>query len=121
MLVRPEAAIYEQLRVWVDANHDGISQASELYTLASLDIKAIRLRAELSEMTDPFGNAFRFRSVLRDSTGGSASKVIYDVYLTLGSSRVDDATEQWFATPSPVGFVEDGMDTAASHTVLPQK
>ena len=35
--------IFKQLVVWVDGNHDGVSQASELKSLAALHIKAIEL------------------------------------------------------------------------------
>ena len=35
--------VFKKLMVWVDKNHDGKSQASELKSLASLNIKAIEL------------------------------------------------------------------------------
>ncbi|WP_284733868.1 MULTISPECIES: calcium-binding protein [unclassified Dyella] len=36
-------AIYQKLRVWIDANQDGLSQAGELHTLQELGIDAIKL------------------------------------------------------------------------------
>jgi len=36
-------AIYQKLRVWVDTNQDGLSQAGELHTLQELGIDAIKL------------------------------------------------------------------------------
>ncbi len=38
-------AVYSKLRIWVDANHDGVSQPSELITLAQAGVKAISVVA----------------------------------------------------------------------------
>ncbi|BAJ00917.1 calcium-binding protein [Shewanella violacea] len=67
-------AVYSQLKIWQDANQDGISQASEMKTLSELDIASINLNdAEYvnqiqednlisftSEYTDSEGNAHSF-------------------------------------------------------------
>jgi hypothetical protein len=105
--ISKQDSIFDSLRVWVDENHDGISQPSELHTLDSLDIAAIRLKYDLSEATDSNGNVFRFRSTIRDSAGGEVGKVIFDVLLQLGSSRQDAETASWFAVPAEVGFTVD--------------
>ncbi|MDK4541589.1 hypothetical protein [Kingella kingae] len=44
-----------ELRVWIDANSDGISQASELRTLMSLDIQSLNL--EHQENSRDLGNS----------------------------------------------------------------
>jgi hypothetical protein len=44
------------LRVWQDANQDGISQAGELRTLAALDIVSIQVAATAHSQTLPDGN-----------------------------------------------------------------
>ncbi len=35
-VIDAQDAIYEQLRIWIDDNHDGVSQPGELHTLAEL-------------------------------------------------------------------------------------
>lgn len=72
-------AVWSRLRVWIDANHDGISQPEELATLDSLGIRSISLDYKLSHRTDPNGNVFRYRGTI--TTNGNASRVIYDVIL----------------------------------------
>jgi hypothetical protein len=95
-----EDAIFDQLRVWVDLNHDGISQPGELFTLTEVGIAAMSLDYKLSQLTDANGNMFRFRSSVKDSTGSETNKVIYDVLLQLGSSQSESATADWFVRPS---------------------
>ncbi|EGK11774.1 hypothetical protein HMPREF0476_0215 [Kingella kingae ATCC 23330] len=45
---------FNELRVWIDANSDGISQVSELHTLMSLDIQSLNL--EHQENSKDLGN-----------------------------------------------------------------
>ena len=57
-------AVYTQLRVWQDANQDGISQAAELKTLAQLNIASINVTGTASNInlgggnTQPFSGSF---------------------------------------------------------------
>jgi hypothetical protein len=55
-------AVYSKLRLWIDENHDGISQPNELHTLAELGVHSLALNYSQSPRTDEFGNAFRYKA-----------------------------------------------------------
>lgn len=75
--------IFSSLRLWVDANHDGISQPGELHTLPELGIFSISLDYSLSERTDEYGNVFRYKAHVNKGLHGpsDAGKSAYDVFL----------------------------------------
>jgi hypothetical protein len=79
-------AIFSELRLWIDSNHDGISQPDELFKLPDMGLFSISLAYKESRRTDQFGNLFRYRSEInvfheqRDQS--QASPVAYDVFLT---------------------------------------
>jgi len=50
--ISADDALFSSLRVWVDANQDGTSQAGELYNLSSLGIVSINLDAEQTSQVD---------------------------------------------------------------------
>ncbi|MEI9976412.1 MAG: hypothetical protein WDO73_32770 [Ignavibacteriota bacterium] len=76
-------AIWPKLRIWVDKNHDGISQLSELLTLTQAGVQSIGLSYSQSRWRDAHGNLFRFRSqiVWNKPINGKTSTAIYDVVL----------------------------------------
>ena len=53
-------AAFGSLLLWVDRNHDGVSQPEELETLAQAGIQRIDLDYTSSRRTDRYGNEFRF-------------------------------------------------------------
>jgi len=53
-------AVYSSLLLWIDGNHDGISQPGELHHLAELGVKKIPLKYSQDSYTDEFGNTFSF-------------------------------------------------------------
>ncbi|HEX2253000.1 MAG TPA: hypothetical protein VHQ65_07020 [Thermoanaerobaculia bacterium] len=58
------------LRLWLDENHDGISQPSELFTLEEQGVEAISLEPVVSNRRDRHGNRLRWVSHVRFSAGG---------------------------------------------------
>lgn len=80
-VIDSQDAVWPYLKIWVDRNHDGISQASEVVSLASAGVMAISLQYRATSKHDRFGNEFRFQgSILRRQPGGRiAREQIYDV------------------------------------------
>jgi hypothetical protein len=72
-------AIYSKLLIWVDKNHNGVTDPGELLTLKQAGVLAISLSYAPSQWTDAFGNVFHYKSQLR--TNASADQVVYDVIL----------------------------------------
>jgi hypothetical protein len=74
--------IYSQLRLWVDINHDGISQPGELHTLQEMGVYSISLDYSLSQRTDEFGNVFRYKAKINQGLNGEpdVGKKAYDVF-----------------------------------------
>jgi hypothetical protein len=78
-------AIYPKLLLWVDKNHNGKSEPSELFTLPQLGIVRIDLHYTLSKWTDAYGNAFRYRSaVVHKNPYPGEQDAAYDVILQSG-------------------------------------
>ena len=73
--------VFSQLRLWQDANHNGVSDSGELHTLDSLNIKALELEFKDSKRVDEFGNEFRYRAKVRDSQDGKVARWAWDVFL----------------------------------------
>jgi hypothetical protein len=75
--------IFSKLRLWVDANHDGIDQPGELHTLPEMGIYSINLDYSLSERTDQYGNVFRYKAHINQGLHGPSDvgKTAYDVFL----------------------------------------
>lgn len=65
--------VFANLRLWIDANHDGVAQPAELFTLPGLGVYSIALHYVLDRYTDASGNVFRYRGKLREATPGGGS------------------------------------------------
>jgi hypothetical protein len=79
-------SIYYHLRVWIDKNHNGVSEPEELYRLPDIGIFRIDLKYTRSDYTDAFGNQFRYRSKIWDKAGREHD-VCYDVFLQLAQPQ----------------------------------
>ncbi len=74
-------AVFSSLRLWRDANHDGVSQPGELHALAGLGLKSIELDYKESKRADEHGNRFRYRAKVADARDARLGRWAYDVFL----------------------------------------
>lgn len=74
-------AVYSRLRLWIDKNHDGISQPDELFTLPEMGIYSISLDYQVSRRKDEFGNLFRYAGRVNEGLNTKAGRWAYDVFL----------------------------------------
>jgi hypothetical protein len=80
--ITAEDAIFAELRLWRDSNHDGVSQAIELIPLATAEVGGISLDYRESRKHDQWGNLFSYRAKIEGSAGsGRPGRWAYDVFL----------------------------------------
>jgi len=77
--------LWSNLRVWIDSDHDGRSDANEMLNLADAGVQSIDLKYIRSNHTDEYGNVFRFKgkAQVRDKHGRVHSSNTYDVYFVV--------------------------------------
>lgn len=94
--------IFSSLRLWIDANHDGISQPEELHTLASLGVNSISLAYKADQRTDQYGNVFHYRAQVNPGDPTNTGRMAYDVFfVTLPSTSAKNLIP-WRVTPANV-------------------
>jgi len=94
-------AIYSQLLLWIDENHDGISQSQELHHLDEMSVARIDLTYnETKSYKDQFGNTFHFESFVTVTSQGSNAKPklkkqqAWDVVLNASDTRPASGPQQ---------------------------
>lgn len=73
-------AIFSQLKLWQDINHNGVSEASELRPLTGV-IEGIDLNYKETKRTDATGNQFRYRAKVYGPGGHQNGRWAWDVFL----------------------------------------
>lgn len=78
-------AVYSQLQIWRDSNHDGVSQPNELASLPSLGLVKLDTNFKITRRLDEHGNSFRLRapSYWLQEDGKIKRRLFYDVWLLL--------------------------------------
>jgi hypothetical protein len=86
-------AVFSHLLLWIDENHDGISQPNELHTLPELGVYSISLHyRDDRHFFDRYGNWFHYQGILNPDPNDGESKdgrLTYDVFFRIAASRVE--------------------------------
>jgi hypothetical protein len=73
--------VWGRLRLWTDANHDGVTQAGEVTSPADHGLAAIELAYKTSGRRDRHGNSFRYTSAAMLENGQRIKAI--DVYFVV--------------------------------------
>lgn len=84
-------AVFSQLLLWIDENHDGISQPNELHTLPELGVLSLGLHyRDDRHFFDQYGNWFHYQAAVNPDSGNGESKdgrVMYDVFFDVAPNQ----------------------------------
>ena len=74
-------AVWSRLRLWQDANQNGVSEPAELRLLSEFGIESISLDYKESRHRDRYGNEFRYRARVYGANHQDLGRWAYDVFL----------------------------------------
>jgi hypothetical protein len=80
-VINKQDAVFSSLRLWQDANHNGISEPTELHKVKDLGLKTIHLDYKTSNRADEHGNRFRYRAKVKDTRDAQLGRWAWDVIL----------------------------------------
>lgn len=72
--------VFSSLRLWVDLNHDGVSQSNEIFTLPALGVYSLSLKYTEDRKMDQYGNLFRYRAKVNPNDPSDTGRWAYDVF-----------------------------------------
>src|SRR5439155_1295928 len=75
-------AIWRELLLWRDLNHNGIAEPSEIATIVDSGLTRIELNYHWTGRHDSYGNLFKYEALisLNDAHGASRAKPVYDIF-----------------------------------------
>lgn len=130
-------AVFSHLLLWIDENHDGISQPNELHTLPELGVFSLGLHYRDDKHSfDQYGNWFHYQAAVNPDPRDGESKdgrVTYDVFFEVDQSQPTDRSstaqsrvpaflpqDQWLLSLSKGGYREgvlyDDLASASPYT-----
>jgi hypothetical protein len=74
-------AIFADLRLWQDANHNGVSEPQEVHTLTELGVNAISVAYKKSKLSDQYDNLFYYRAKVESAKRSQVDHWACDVFL----------------------------------------
>jgi hypothetical protein len=80
-LITKKDSIFDDLRLWKDVNHNGISESTELFTLPQLGLRKLYLDCRESRRVDQHGNRFKYRAKVKDDQDAQLGRWAWDVFL----------------------------------------
>jgi hypothetical protein len=80
-VISSQDMIFDQLLLWRDASHNGISEPDELQKLSASKVTKIDLSYKESSRTDEHGNQFKYRAKAWDAQGAQVGRWAWDVFL----------------------------------------
>ena len=87
-LITDGDAVFANLLLWQDTNHNGISEAGELHSLKQLGLAGIECNYGESKRKDRYGNLFRYRAKVRDLRNTQVGRWAWDVFLARDNGSV---------------------------------
>ena len=91
--------VFSHLILWIDENHNGISEPEELHTLPELGVYSISLHyRDDQRFYDQFGNWFHYQAALNPDPKDETSKdgrVTYDVFFVTKRNPQSASVGKW--------------------------